>query len=57
MAGHSRPKDGVVSTRLCPGHPRHGFEKALASKNADVDARHKADHAFNAPDRSSCRTD
>jgi len=22
MAGHSRPKDGVVSARLCPGHPR-----------------------------------
>jgi len=22
MAGHSRPKDGVASLRLCPGHPR-----------------------------------
>src|SRR5882724_2602019 len=22
MAGHSRPKDGVASARLCPGHPR-----------------------------------
>src|ERR1700730_4584727 len=21
-AGHSRPKDGVASARLCPGHPR-----------------------------------
>jgi hypothetical protein len=22
IAGHSRPKDGVASARLCPGHPR-----------------------------------
>src|SRR5260370_15149510 len=22
MAWHSRPKDGVASARLCPGHPR-----------------------------------
>src|SRR5665213_2981419 len=22
MAGHSHPKDGVASARLCPGHPR-----------------------------------
>src|ERR1700682_1647750 len=22
MAGHSRPKDGVASASLCPGHPR-----------------------------------
>jgi len=22
VAGHSRPKDGVASARLCPGHPR-----------------------------------
>jgi len=22
MAGHSRPKDGVASARLWPGHPR-----------------------------------
>jgi hypothetical protein len=22
MAGHSRPKNGVASARLCPGHPR-----------------------------------
>jgi hypothetical protein len=22
MAGRSRPKDGVASLRLCPGHPR-----------------------------------
>jgi len=22
MAGHNRPKDGVASARLCPGHPR-----------------------------------
>jgi len=26
MAGHSRPKDGVASARLWPGHPRLGFE-------------------------------
>jgi hypothetical protein len=25
MAGHSRPKDGVASARLCPGHPRLSF--------------------------------
>src|SRR6267143_6697981 len=38
MAGHSRPKDGVASARLCPGHPRLGAQKK------DVDARHKAGH-------------
>src|ERR1700730_2358977 len=27
MAGHSRPKDGVASVRLCPGHPRLGTSK------------------------------
>jgi len=25
MAGHSRPKDGVASAGLCPGHPRFLF--------------------------------
>jgi len=25
MAGHSRPKDGVASARLCPGHPRLAY--------------------------------
>jgi hypothetical protein len=33
MAGHSRPKDGVASARLCPGHPR------LVTSKKDVDAR------------------
>jgi hypothetical protein len=28
MAGHSRPKDGVASARLCPGHPRLSFSIA-----------------------------
>jgi hypothetical protein len=37
MAGHSRPKDGVASARLCPGHPRLGRTK-------DVDARDKPGH-------------
>jgi len=23
MAGHSRPKDGVASARLCPGHDEY----------------------------------
>src|SRR6266849_439493 len=36
MAGHSHPKDGVASARLCPGHPRLG-----PSKHEDVDARDK----------------
>jgi hypothetical protein len=27
MAGHSRPKDGVASARLCPGHPRLCFQE------------------------------
>jgi hypothetical protein len=30
MAGHSRPKDGVASARLCPGHPR--FETMATRK-------------------------
>ena len=38
MAGQSRPKDGVASGSLCPGHPR----LALASTN--VDARDKPGH-------------
>ena len=25
MPGHSRPKDGVASARLCAGHPRPGL--------------------------------
>jgi A/G-specific adenine glycosylase len=40
MAGHSRPKDGVASARLCPGHPR----LPCYFKKQDVDARHKAGH-------------
>ena len=39
MPGHSRPKDGVASARLCPGHPRLGF----AGKK-DVDGRDKPGH-------------
>jgi len=27
MPGHSRPKDGVASARLCPGHPRPGHDE------------------------------
>ena len=38
MAGHSRPKDGVASARLCPAI--HVF----SSCGKDVDARHKAEH-------------
>src|SRR6266702_3545145 len=37
MAGLSRPKDGVASARLCPGHPRDATKK-------DVDARAKRGH-------------
>jgi hypothetical protein len=37
MAGHSRPKDGFASARLCPGHPRLGCTK-------DVDAWDKPGH-------------
>jgi hypothetical protein len=36
MAGHSRPKDGVASACLCPGHPRLTFGQRLRE---DVDAR------------------
>jgi hypothetical protein len=36
IAGHSRPKDGVASARLCP------TIHALALREKDVDARHKA---------------
>jgi hypothetical protein len=39
MAGHSRPKDGVASARLCPAI--HAF---IYSERKDVDARHKAGH-------------
>jgi hypothetical protein len=38
MAGHSRPKDGVASARLCPAI--HVF----APKKQDVDARVKPGH-------------
>lgn len=37
MAGHSRPKDGVASARLCPGHPRSPAKKG-------VDARDERGH-------------
>jgi hypothetical protein len=39
MAGHSRPKDGVASARLCPAI--HVF---LVRGTKDVDARRKAGH-------------
>src|SRR6266700_6903707 len=29
MAGHSRPRDGVASARLCPGHPRFSCSPSL----------------------------
>ena len=38
MAGHSRPKDGVASARLCPGHPRS------SPSRQNVDARDKPGH-------------
>jgi len=41
MAGRSRPKDGVASARLWPGHPRLSSGRCLKE---DVDARHKAGH-------------
>jgi hypothetical protein len=40
MAGHSRPKDGVASARLCPAMTSF----CLICSN-DVDARHKAHKA------------
>jgi hypothetical protein len=39
MPGHSRPKDGVASARLCPGI--HVF---LSLGEQDVDARNKSGH-------------
>jgi hypothetical protein len=39
MAGQSRPKDGVASARLCPGHPR-----LWQTKRKFVDARDKPGH-------------
>jgi branched-chain amino acid transport system permease protein len=39
MAGHSRPKDGVASARLCPA--THVF---FAAAKQDVDARDKSGH-------------
>jgi hypothetical protein len=38
MAGHSRPKGGVASARLCPAI--HAF----VSRKEDVDARDKRGH-------------
>jgi hypothetical protein len=50
MAGHSRPKDGVASARLCPAI--HVF---LLNCIKDVDARHKAGHDDkNAPSLTRC---
>jgi quinol monooxygenase YgiN len=40
MAGRSRPKDGVASARLCPGHPR----LLLLKFSKDVDTRDKPGH-------------
>jgi PucR C-terminal helix-turn-helix domain len=40
MAGQSRPKDGVASARLCPGHPR-----SWQTKGKFVDARDKPGQA------------
>ncbi len=41
MAGHSRPKDGVASARLRPGHLRlYGLRRA----KQDVDGRNKSGH-------------
>jgi hypothetical protein len=40
VAGHSRPKDGVASARLCPAI--HVFLAATAEK--DVDGRDKPGH-------------
>ncbi len=45
MAGHSRPKDGVASARLCPGHPR-----LLSCQLQNVDARDKPGHDDLGPD-------
>src|SRR3954447_8580033 len=39
MPGLSRPKDGVASARLCPGHPR-----LATSEQEDVDGRVKPGH-------------
>jgi len=43
MAGHSRPKDGVLSHAYVPAI------HALFQKLKDVDARHKAGHDGNQP--------
>jgi hypothetical protein len=40
MAGLSRPKDGVASARLCPGHPR----LACRTPAKNVNARDKPGH-------------
>src|SRR5262249_10845292 len=34
MPGHSRPKDGVASARLCPGHPRSLCVKAWMGRSS-----------------------
>jgi hypothetical protein len=39
MAGHSRPKDGVASARLCPAI--HALDRSIKK---DVDARDKPRH-------------
>jgi hypothetical protein len=39
MAGHSRPRDGVASARLCPAIHAFGHRE-----NQDVDARDKRGH-------------
>ncbi len=39
MPGHSRPKDGVASARLCPG-----FRVFLSCGRQDVDGRNKSGH-------------
>jgi hypothetical protein len=40
MAGHSRPKDGVASARLCPAI----HVLLCLNDRKDVDALHKAGH-------------
>jgi hypothetical protein len=46
MAGHSHPKDGVASARLCPA-----IHVLLCFRKEDVDARHKAGHDENNSER------
>src|SRR6202022_1380124 len=51
VAGHSRPKDGVASVRLCPAI--HVWF-AAPWKKKDVDARHKAGHDESCPLTPCC---